>query len=98
MQGKYKVFPLLMFYIFAVLCLAFRVLGNVFATTIALEINLYGLLMPAIFKICIGLVQVMVMIELIIRVNQGMAMLHSANEGSFLENNENMMADLMSTK
>jgi len=56
MQEKYKVFPLTMFYIFAVLCLAFRVYGNVFVANIALEINLYGLLLPAVFKICIGLV------------------------------------------
>ena len=98
MQAKYKVFPLTMFYIFAVLCLAFRVYDSLFVAEIALDFNLIGLLLPPVLKIGIGLVQILVMVELTIRVKQGMDMLLSANESSMIMQSETMMADLISHK
>ena len=85
MQAKYKVFPLTMFYIFAVACLGLRVFDCLMVAKIALDINLIGLLMPPVLKIGIGVVQINVMIELTVRVKQGMDMLIQASDkNSFL--------------
>lgn len=59
-----------------------------------------SLLLPPVLKIGIGLVQVNNMIELGIRVKQGINLLVNSREGSFMGGNptENMMADLLTHK
>ena len=77
LKGKWRVFPLTMFYIFAFLCLAIRTFDCIFIAQITLSMNLFGLTLPALLKICIGIVTELVLIELIISVEQGLVLLAS---------------------
>ena len=96
MEKKWQVFPLTMFYVFAVACLAFRVYDCIFLAKLALDMNIVGLLVPPMLKISIGLVQIVVMVELTIRVKQGIEMLVQANESSIIVQSELMMSEIMS--
>lgn len=84
MQGKWKVFALSSFYCFAVVCLMFRTYDCICVAQIAIHVNVVSLLLPPVFKIGIGLVQVNNMAELAIRVKQGIVLLVQAREGSFM--------------
>ena len=66
-QGKYRVYPLLLFYILAIPCTIIRIIFNclIAITSIyALEIGS----LPAVMKACIGLSQILMVVELTIRV------------------------------
>ena len=67
-QKKWKVFPLTLFYTLALSCLVFRCVDTMLTVQIAANFNIFGTLMPAMLKICIGLVQAEVITELIMRV------------------------------
>ena len=71
-QKKYKVYPVSLFYALAVPCTILRIISNFLIVPDDLYMRTYTVLLPAEFKTCIGFSQILVMIELKIRVEQSM--------------------------
>ena len=69
-QRKWRVFPLSMFYTLSILMLAVRMYETVQTAYTAKIYGVSGLLMPAVLKILIGVVEIEVIAELIIRVKE----------------------------
>ena len=67
-QGKYKVHPLLVFYILALLTTVARFYRTVWHFTVILTNQPIGLYAPPTFKTMLGLEQAWIMIELCIRI------------------------------
>ena len=63
-QGKYKIFPLTLFYTLATPVTVLRIMMNIWIVPDAMYDLLAFDVLPADFKICIGFSQILVMIEL----------------------------------
>ena len=79
-QGKWRVFSLSMFYALTIICLATRIFVNVLAIYIGKWFNVSLVLFPAVIKICIGIVQIAVIIEITVRVKESIRMLTVLNK------------------
>ena len=80
---RWKVFSLSMFYLFAIITLASRVVDCILVAKVAIFVNLYAILMPPILKLCIGLVQIVVMVELMITVGKGIKLIENSSASVF---------------
>lgn len=70
-QGKWRVFPLGCFYTLSLFMIVIRCTLALFTIQAAENFDIFGVAMPALLKVLIGLVQIEVMIELILRVKEG---------------------------
>ena len=69
-QGRWRVFPLSLFYALSFAMICVRCYVAIDSVEAAKEMKITVTLYPAILQIMIGIVQIEVIIELIIRVNQ----------------------------
>lgn len=70
-QGKWRVFPLACFYTLSLFMIVIRSLLVIFTVNAAENFDIFAIMMPALLKILIGIVQIEVMVELILRVEEG---------------------------
>ena len=68
-QGKYKVYPVLLFYLLAIPCTIMRIYNDFYITLTDIYFLFIGNF-PAAIKACIGLTQILMVVELTIRVKQ----------------------------
>ena len=69
-QSKWRVFLLTMFYILSTLCLALRVVVNIFTVWAAQYFIVTLIVFPAVLKFEIGLVQIAIIFEISMRVKE----------------------------
>ena len=67
-HGKWKVFSLSIFYLLSVICLGQRIFLSLDGICAAQNLNVVWILFPAIIKMCIGIFQVAVIVEIAVRV------------------------------
>ena len=67
-QKKWRVFPISMFYGISLVLILVRAYLTIFTVHTVHIFGVFGTLMPAVLKVAIGIVQIEVIIELIIRV------------------------------
>ena len=84
-QGKWRVFSLTMFYILTILCIVTRIFVYILTVYIAEWFNCSLVLFPAVIKICIGIVQIAVMIEITMRVKESLNTLSAINKRNRLQ-------------
>ena len=80
-QQKYKVFPVSLFYSIAIPSTILCIYLNLFIVPNEMYKTPILLILPSEFKICIGLSQILVIIELTIRVKQSTLILEQTNKG-----------------
>ena len=68
-QGKYRVYPVLLFYLLAIPCTIMRIYSDFYIVLLDIYF-LFGGNFPAALKACIGLTQILMVVELTIRVKQ----------------------------
>ena len=78
-QGKWHVISLSMFYALTIVCLSWRIFINIFTIPLSNWVIVSATLYPAVLKICIGIVQVAVIIEITVRVKESYDMLAVLN-------------------
>ena len=71
-KKRYKAFPVLLFYVLSIPSTIFRIYENIFIIEIVMYQYAWLVMMPALFKICISFSQILVMLELTVRINQSM--------------------------
>ena len=96
-QGKWRVFSLSMFYALTILCLVIRIIVNVMTEYIALMFSCALVIFPAVIKICIGVVQIAVMIEITMRVKESLNTLNAINKRNRLQA-KNFMNNVMASQ
>lgn len=96
-DGKWRVYSLTMFYILAVLCLVFRIIVNILAVLIAQNFYITLTLFAAVIKFDIGIVQIEVIIEIIIRVRESMNAAAVLSKGS-RKKPVNMINDIIASR
>ena len=74
-QHKYRVIPMTLFYLFAIPCCMVRIWMNIYIVPGDALFNPFFAFCPACLKICIGMAQILVMIELHMRVKQTIELL-----------------------
>ena len=72
LKKRYKAFPVLLFYILSIPSTMFRIYENIFIVEIVMYQYPWLVMMPALFKVCISFSQILVMLELTVRINQSM--------------------------
>ena len=72
LKRKYKVFPVCLFYVISIPATVFRIYENIWIVKICAYEENWTLVMPSIFKLCVGISQILVMVELTIRIEQSM--------------------------
>ena len=92
-QGKYKVFPLTLFYALVIPCTLIRIYYNFNLACSAAYILLYELF-PSLFKICIGFTQILIMTELTVRVDQSMFAMEDASSSGLSMNQSTAQAKI----
>ena len=97
-QGKWKVFSLSMFYFLTLLCASLRIIVCIFCVVASQTLNLPLTIMPCVVKVCIGLVQISVMVEISIRIKENVSMFTMVNSQVNLRSTENMMDDIIASK
>ena len=70
LQKKYKVFPLSLFYALSIPCTLLRIYENIWILEINKYLYIWVLWSPAVMKLCISFSQILIMIELAIRIEQ----------------------------
>ena len=70
LQKKYKIFPLSLFYAFCIPMTIFRIFENIWIVELTKYFFLGVLWTPAVIKQCVALSQILIMIELAIRIEQ----------------------------
>lgn len=96
-QGKWRVFSLTMFYILTILCIVTRIFVYILTVYIAEWFNCSLVLFPAVIKICIGIVQIAVMIEITMRVKESLYTLSAINKRNRLQA-KNFMNDVLASQ
>ena len=96
-QGKWRVFSLSMFYGLAIICLSFRILVYVLSVYVAQWLNVSLVLFPAVLKICIGIVQVAVIVEITMRVRESLHLISVMNKRQRLQA-RNFMNEVMASQ
>ena len=86
-----------MFYILTIFCCGFRISGIIMCVKVSQEVNLFMMLMPCVLKVCIGLVQIAVMIEISFRVKENVRIYTLVNNSSS-KRAKNMMNDIIASK
>ena len=61
-ESKWRVWSLSLFYSLATICLILRIWLTITVVCVSNQFNLWLIIMPAVFKICIGLEQIMVVV------------------------------------
>ena len=69
-QGKWKVWTLSLFYVLCVVCLIMRIYVTIYIVCESMSFNVILLLGTAVIKICIGLEQILVIVEIWLKVRQ----------------------------
>ena len=69
-ESKWRVWSLSLFYSLATICLILRIWVNITVVCVSDQFNLWLVLMPAVFKICIGLEQIMVVVEITLKLHE----------------------------
>ena len=67
-QKKWRVWSLLLFYGLAFICVVLRIWISIMVVCVTKRWNLLSALSTAVIKICIGIEQIMVIIEIIMKV------------------------------
>ena len=70
LQKKYKIFPLSLFYALSIPCTLIRIFSNIWILEITKYSYIWVLWSPAVLKLCISFSQILIMIELAIRIEQ----------------------------
>ena len=96
-QGKWRVFSLSMFYALTIICLTFRILVYVMSVYVAQWLNVALVLFPAVIKICIGIVQIAVIVEITMRVRESMHLISVMNKRQRLQA-KNFMNEIMASQ
>ena len=90
-QSKWRVFPLSMYYTMAVVMIVFRIYETIMTVKTTAEWIVLGVLFPAALKFYIGIVEIEVIIELIIRVREAITNLKAEQNNSYLHEPRMMM-------
>ena len=91
MQSKWRVFPLSMYYTMAIVMIVFRIYETIMTVDTTKDWNVLGVLFPAALKFYIGIVEIEVIIELIIRVREAIKNLKAEQNNSMLHEPRAMM-------
>ena len=70
LKKRFEIFPLSLFYGLSVPCTIFRIIMNIWIIDIVQYANIFVQGTPAVIKMCIAFSQILVMVELTIRVEQ----------------------------
>ena len=68
-QRKYKTWPLLIFYILTICLAVVRIYNSFFFFVLVAENEIFGILLPPVIKLNLGMVQCWILLELGLRVN-----------------------------
>lgn len=79
-QGKWRVFSLSSFYALTIICTMNRVYVCLMTIRIARWFNVCSVLFPVVIKMCIGLIQIAVIVEITVRVRESISMLSVLNQ------------------
>ena len=96
-QGKWRVFSLSMFYLLCTVCLGLRIILNILSVEVAQNFDITLTLFPAIIKLDIGIVQVGVIIEIMIRVQESINTM-SVLTGRQRQKAQNFINDVIASK
>ena len=69
LKKRYKAFPVCLFYILSIPSTMFRIYENIYIIEIVMYQYAWLIMMPALLKICIAFSQILVMLELTVRIN-----------------------------
>ena len=69
-QSKWRTIPLLFFYILAFITVGYRIYDTIYIMQLAEQFTIPTLFIPPVLKMCIGMIQVLVMIEISVHVDQ----------------------------
>jgi hypothetical protein len=64
MQKRWRTYPLLMFYVLCFFCVGLRMCDSIWIMYLATKFSASMTLMAPILKLCIGLVQVLILVEI----------------------------------
>ena len=71
-QRKYKVYPILLFYVLSYTCIMLRIYHSIWMVTVLEYDQIIAVIGVTWVKFCIGIIQILVMTELTIRIEQSM--------------------------
>ena len=87
-----------MFYFLTLLCATLRIITFVFIIPASQELNLTLAILPSVVKICIGIIEVEVMIEIAIRVKENTKTYVLENSTRRGQTDQNTMNDIIAAK
>ena len=96
LQGKWRVWSLSLFYSLTTLCVILRIWISINCVCIANQFNLWLILEPAVLKVCIGIEQIMVVIEITLKVRENQKAIQKVN--SYSINGRLLMNELVASK